>query len=63
MIKTFILFMVLQYDTSLTTTQMEFDNLGACDNALKTIKNQVESTNIGYRPNITVATCVEKFKE
>lgn len=62
MVKTFILIMVLQYGTSLTTVQMEFDNLSACDNALKTVKGQIEYAE-GYRPLVKAATCVEKFKE
>lgn len=64
MVKTFILIMVLQYSTSLTTVQIEFDNLSACDNALKTVKNQLEVTPHGVATmNIRSATCVEKSKE
>lgn len=64
MIKTFILIMVLQRYNSLTTVQMEFDNLSACDNALKTVKNQLEVTPHGADiMYIRSATCVEKFKE
>lgn len=64
MIKTFILIMVLQYGTSLTTVQMEFGNLSACDNALRTVKNQLEVTphDVG-KLYIRSAICAEKFKE